>query len=152
MYGKPEITKTKIKCEECGVWFKKINGSHLKKHKLALSEYKKKWGFKKKQPLESLSLKELRKKYNKNYGSVENLFKWAKENPEEHQKHLIKKGQTKRRERSEQEIIELTKRVMGVMRGPEARKKLSKTMKKKWQDPNYRQRVINGLKNLDKKK
>lgn len=147
MYGEPEITKSHIKCEECGKWYKKIVPQHLKLHGLTIPEYKKKWGYCNTQPLECKDITDLRREYAKEFG-LDHLLKWKKENPDIAEKNKYKKGEVSRGEgrRSEQERQAMIKRIINSVHTEITSMKKSEASKRKWQDSEYREKVIKGLK------
>lgn len=69
------IQKNKIICLECGESFKMLSPKHLRSHDLTLKEYRKKYGFKARQPLCAKALSEKRSKSGKKRGLPENLRK-----------------------------------------------------------------------------
>ena len=69
------IQKNKIICLECGEAFKMLSPKHLGTHGLTLKEYRKKYGFKARQPLCAKALSEKRSKSGKKRGLPENLRK-----------------------------------------------------------------------------
>jgi len=69
------ILKNKIICLECGESFKMLSPKHLGTHDLTLIEYRKKYGFKARQPLCARALSERRSKSGKKRGLPENLRK-----------------------------------------------------------------------------
>jgi len=62
MDPKKSIKQATITCLECGKSFKIITKRHLKEHGLTPKEYKKKYGFKARQPLSCKSLSAKRRK------------------------------------------------------------------------------------------
>ncbi len=75
MEPKRSIQKNKIVCLECGQEFKMLSPKHLKSHGLTAKEYRKKYGFKARQPLCAKSLSERRSASGKERGLPENLRK-----------------------------------------------------------------------------
>ena len=69
------IQRNKIICLECGESFKMLSPKHLGTHGLTLKEYRKKYGFKARQPLCAKALSEKRSKSGKKRGLPENLRK-----------------------------------------------------------------------------
>ena len=69
------IQKNKIICLECGQSFTMLSPKHLRSHDLTLKEYRKKYGFKARQPLCAKALSEKRSKSGKKRGLPENLRK-----------------------------------------------------------------------------
>lgn len=69
------ILKNKIICLECGQEFKMLSPKHLASHGLTGREYRKKYGFKLRQPLCAKSLSANRKKAGKARGIPDNLKK-----------------------------------------------------------------------------
>lgn len=69
------ILKNKIICMECGQEFKMLSPKHLASHDLTTRDYRKKYGFKLRQPLCCRSLSAERKKAGKARGIPENLKK-----------------------------------------------------------------------------
>ncbi len=69
------IQRNKIICLECGESFKMLSPKHLRSHDLTLKEYRKKYGFKARQPLCAKALSEKRSKSGKQRGLPENLRK-----------------------------------------------------------------------------
>lgn len=69
------ILKNKIICLECGQEFKMLSPKHLASHGLTGREYRKKHGFKMRQPLCAKSLSANRKKAGKARGIPDNLKK-----------------------------------------------------------------------------
>jgi hypothetical protein len=149
MFGQPEITREKIKCEECGKWFKKITSAHLKMHGMTIPEYKERWGFLKNQPLEAGYITELRQEQSKELGHADRLKTWQRDNPSLAEKHRFKKGN--KCYYSEHEVPEqLRKRLEGmavnVQGTDEFKKKISKASKKMWKNKEYRKKITNTLK------
>ena len=72
MDPKKSIRKNKVICLECGKEFKQL-GMHLKEHGLDAKEYRKKYGFKARQPLVAKSLSAKRSKTAKAHGHGERL-------------------------------------------------------------------------------
>lgn len=142
MYGIPEITEEKIKCEECGKWFKKITHPHLsKKHNLTISEYKSRWSFCNSQPLEATYIKKIRQKNIKeNPHLIDNI--------KNHEEYRFVKGYRywQGKEVPEQMRIRLASMAINVQSTDEFKKKISNSSKKLWKDPRYRSNVVNGLK------
>jgi len=62
MDPKSSIKQASITCLECGKQFKIITKRHLSEHGLTPKEYKKKWGFKARQPLSAKYLSAKRRK------------------------------------------------------------------------------------------
>lgn len=69
------ILRNKVICLECGQEFKQLSPKHLKGHGLTAAEYKKKYGFKARQPLCAKALSEKRSKSGKERGIPDNLKK-----------------------------------------------------------------------------
>jgi len=69
------ILKNKIICMECGQEFKMLSPKHLSTHDLTTRDYRKKYGFKLRQPLCCRALSAERKKAGKKRGIPENLKK-----------------------------------------------------------------------------
>jgi len=69
------IKRNKVICLECGQEFKMISSKHLMTHGLTMKEYRKKYGFRMRQPLCAKSLSEKRSKAGKERGLPENLQK-----------------------------------------------------------------------------
>ena len=69
------ILRNKVICLECGQEFKQLSPKHLKTHGLTAREYKKKYGFKTRQPLCAKALSEKRSKSGKKRGIPDNLKK-----------------------------------------------------------------------------
>ena len=69
------ILKNKIICLECGQEFKMLSPKHLASHGLTGREYRKKYGFKLRQPLCAKALSANRKKAGKARGIPDNLKK-----------------------------------------------------------------------------
>lgn len=66
-----------VVCLECGLRSKQISSSHMKKeHGLTIDEYKKKWGFKKKDSLMCLNTLRKRRKSGKKRGLPDGLIKF----------------------------------------------------------------------------
>ncbi|ACL06295.1 MucR family transcriptional regulator [Desulfatibacillum aliphaticivorans] len=66
------IRKNKVICLECGAEFKQLTKGHLKEHDMDAKEYRKKYGFKARQPLsaQSLSAKRRQSAKERNLGEV----------------------------------------------------------------------------------
>ena len=62
MDPKKSIKQNSVTCLECGKKFKILTKRHLKEHGLTPKEYRKKWGFKARQPLSAKSLSAKRRK------------------------------------------------------------------------------------------
>ena len=62
MDPKKSIKQASITCLECGKQFKILTKRHLQEHGLTPKEYKKKWGFKARQPLSAKYLSAKRRK------------------------------------------------------------------------------------------
>ena len=62
MDPKKSIKQNSVTCLECGKKFKILTKRHLKDHGLTPKEYRKKWGFKARQPLSAKSLSAKRRK------------------------------------------------------------------------------------------
>lgn len=62
MNPKDSIKQNSVTCLECGKKFKVLTKRHLKEHGLTPKEYRKKWGFKARQPLSAKSLSAKRRK------------------------------------------------------------------------------------------
>ena len=73
MDPKKSIRKNKVICLECGKEFKMLGNRHLKEHGLDAKEYRKKYGFKARQPLAAKSLSKKRSKTAKALGLGERL-------------------------------------------------------------------------------
>jgi len=73
MYGKPEITNSTIKCEECGRLYRNLGSHILKKHRMSVLEYKNKWGFNHTQPLECLDTTRTRSRKTRENGTIKNI-------------------------------------------------------------------------------
>ncbi len=69
------IKRHKVICLECGQEFKMISSKHLMTHGLTMKEYRKKYGFRMRQPLCAKSLSERRSKAGKERGLPQNLKK-----------------------------------------------------------------------------
>lgn len=69
------IRKSAIVCMECGQEFKMLSPKHLASHGLTADEYRKKHGFKRRQPLCAKALSASRKKAGQERGIPENLKK-----------------------------------------------------------------------------
>lgn len=135
-FGKPEITKYKVKCEECGVWYKKITSAHLKKHFLSIFEYKEKWGFYINQPLEAKYIKKLRQHYEQLYKSRKNIINKG---------IFFKKGYAVKRKISEQRRLQLKSIAVNVQHTKKFKKLISKASKKLWQNKIYRDKVTKNV-------
>lgn len=148
MYGEPEITRTGIKCEECGKWFRKLTSSHTKTHGLTIPEYKEKWGLCNTQPLECEEIKEIRQKNAKEF-SYDNLIKWQKENPNQMKQNFFKKGHKTWEEKKvpEQMRKKLENMAVNVQHTQEFKDKVGRATKKMWQLPDYREKVTTSIKN-----
>lgn len=72
------IQRDKVVCLECLQEFKQLSQGHLKGHGLTLKEYKKKWGFKSRQPLSARALTTRRKKLAKDRGLAEKLAQFRR--------------------------------------------------------------------------
>jgi predicted transcriptional regulator len=70
---KKSIRKNKVICLECGKEFKMLGNRHLKEHGLDAKEYRKKYGFRARQPLTAKSLSKKRSKTAKALGLGERL-------------------------------------------------------------------------------
>lgn len=142
MLGKPEITETAIKCEECGQWYKKITSRHLKaKHELTIAEYKEIWGLCKTQPLEALYIKKIRQDCVKIYRHADRLKPYSKIN-------AFKKGHCNNFERRAQHTFnsqENGKLATQANKTTAKKKKASIASKKLWKNKEYREHVISGL-------
>ncbi|MBI9077365.1 MAG: MucR family transcriptional regulator [Desulfatibacillum sp.] len=66
------IRKNKVICLECGAEFKQLTKGHLREHTMDAKEYRKKYGFKARQPLsaQSLSAKRRQSAKDRNLGEV----------------------------------------------------------------------------------
>ena len=66
------IRKNKVICLECGAEFKQLTKGHLREHGMDAKEYRKKYGFKARQPLsaQSLSAKRRQSAKDRNLGEV----------------------------------------------------------------------------------
>ena len=73
MDPKKSIRKNEVICLECGKEFKQLGNRHLKEHGLDAKEYRKKYGFKARQPLAAKSLSKKRSKTAKALGLGERL-------------------------------------------------------------------------------
>ena len=73
MDPKKSIRKNKVICLECGKEFKQLGNRHLKEHGLDAKEYRKKYGFKARQPLAAKSLSKKRSRTAKALGLGERL-------------------------------------------------------------------------------
>jgi predicted transcriptional regulator len=62
MEPKKSIKQNSVSCLECGKKFKILTKRHLSEHGLTPKEYRKKWGFKARQPLAAKSLSAKRRK------------------------------------------------------------------------------------------
>ena len=62
MNPKDSIKQNSVTCLECGKKFKILTKRHLAEHGLTPKEYRKKWGFKARQPLSAKSLSAKRRK------------------------------------------------------------------------------------------
>ena len=146
-YGNPEITKEKIKCEECGRWFRKINSPHVeRKHNLTIPEYKKRWGFCNTQPLECEEITELRRGYANEFG-YNYLKKWKNKNPKKARQNCFKKGikTWSGREVPEQMRKRLKSIAINVQHTEEFKRKVGDISKKHWQDPKYRKKIVQSM-------
>lgn len=56
------VTRTSVICLECGAKFKQLTGRHLATHGLTPSQYRAKWGFRKRQALVAKQLSSQRRK------------------------------------------------------------------------------------------
>lgn len=100
-YGNPELNQERIKCEECGIWFKKITSAHLeKRHSLNIPKYKEKYGFNKNQPLEAFYVRDMRIQKEREHNSRQNL---------ESKKYKFRKNHNTRRANRQQFINRLQK-------------------------------------------
>lgn len=72
------IQRDKVVCLECLQEFRQLSQGHLKSHGLTLKEYKKKWGFKSRQPLSARMLTTRRKKLAKDRGLAEKLSQYRR--------------------------------------------------------------------------
>ena len=73
MDPKKSTLKSKVICLECGKEFKQLGNRHLKEHGLDAKAYRKKYGFKARQPLAAKSLSAKRRKTAKALGLGERL-------------------------------------------------------------------------------
>jgi predicted transcriptional regulator len=87
------IQEDKVICLECGAEFRQLAKRHLELHGMTADEYKKKWGFPRKQALSAKSLTRARSEAAKERGLPENLEKYLNRRSE----------QKKEREREERE-------------------------------------------------
>lgn len=72
------IQRDKVVCLECFQEFKQLSQGHLRGHGLTLKEYKKRWGFKSRQPLSAKALTSRRKKLAKDRGLADRLAQYRK--------------------------------------------------------------------------
>lgn len=70
------IHKDKVICLECLQEFRQLSQGHLKSHGMSLKEYKKKYGFRSRQPLSAKNLTTRRKKLAKERGLAERLAQY----------------------------------------------------------------------------
>ena len=138
MFGDPEISYNKIICEECRKSFEKITSKHLKKHGLSISKYKEKWGYDKNQPLESLRIKEIRKRHTLSNGTIRNL--------EKGKNYQFKKGEKNRFILREQTLNRLRGTCVNVQSGIDFRQKQIEAMKRKWKEVDFRKKQMELLK------
>jgi len=82
MDPKASIKQASITCLECGKQFKIITKRHLKEHGLTPKEYKKKYGFKARQPLSCKSLSAKRRKVAKDQNLGQKLAEARKKQKE----------------------------------------------------------------------
>ena len=73
MYGSPEITKSSIKCEECGKYYRTLGQHIIFKHKMSALEYKNRWGYCHGQPLECLDTTQARRTATLENGTIQNI-------------------------------------------------------------------------------
>lgn len=137
-FGRPEITYNKIKCEECGKWYKKLQNHIIKIHKLSINDYKEKWSYCKTQPLESHRLTELRQKYSKKYKTYKkNLINNPKRKP-------FKKGEGGFSYQMTEQMLEKirTNGRKQIKHTLKAKRKISEASKRLWQTKAYREKSI----------
>ena len=135
-YGQPIITEDYVLCEECGKQFSKLTPPHIKKHGMTIPEYKEKWGFCKKQPLEAFYIKKIRQENNLKYGSTLNLT-----NNPNFEKNKFRKGEPRNtgiRVITEQERLHLNSIAINVHSTDEFKKTISEASKKVWLRPGYK--------------
>ena len=94
MDPKKSIRKNKVICLECGKEFKQL-GKHLKEHGLDAKEYRKKYGFKARQPLAAKSLSKKRSKTAKALGLGERLQEALQKSRKAKEKPPAEKAKTK---------------------------------------------------------
>jgi len=82
MDPKKSIKQATITCLECGKSFKVLTKRHLKEHGLTPKEYKKKYGFKARQPLSCKSLSAKRRKVAKDQNLGQRLAEARKKQRE----------------------------------------------------------------------
>ena len=95
MDPKKSIRKNKVICLECGKEFKQLGNRHLKEHGLDAKEYRKKYGFKARQPLSAKNLSAKRRKIAKALGLGERLQKALQKSRKAKEKPPAEKAKTK---------------------------------------------------------
>ena len=95
MDPKKSILKSKVICLECGKEFKQLGNRHLKEHGLDAKAYRKKYGFKARQPLAAKSLSAKRRKTAKAHGLGERLQEALQKSRKEKEKPPAKKAKAK---------------------------------------------------------
>jgi predicted transcriptional regulator len=80
---KSSIQEDKVICLECSKEMRQLTAKHLGSHGLTIGEYKKKWGFARKQSLSAISLSKARSKSAKKRGLPEKLLKFQEEKRQE---------------------------------------------------------------------
>ena len=95
MDPKKSIRKNKVICLECGKEFKMLGNRHLKEHGLDAKEYRKKYGFKARQPLAAKSLSKKRSKTAKALGLGERLQEALQKSRKAKEKPPAEKAKTK---------------------------------------------------------
>ena len=95
MDPKKSIRKNKVICLECGKEFKMLGNRHLKEHGLDAKEYRKKYGFKARQPLAAKSLSAKRRKTARALGLGERLQKALQKSRKAKEKPPAEKAKAK---------------------------------------------------------
>ena len=89
------ILRNKVICLECGKEFKQLGNRHLKEHGLDAKEYRKKYGFKARQPLSAKNLSAKRRKIAKALGLGERLQKALQKSRKAKEKPPAEKAKAK---------------------------------------------------------
>ena len=97
---KQSIQRTKVICLECGKEFKQLGNRHLKEHGLDAKGYRKKYGFRARQPLTAKSLTAKRRKTAKALGLADKLQAARKAKAKTAAKPAAKKNVVRRKKKA----------------------------------------------------